>query len=245
MSLRNLIGNPPLDAFSNPRGTLVYPYLDPQDYESILDFGCGGGRVARQLIQQTQRPRVYVGLDLNHDMIEWCEANLAPRATGFRFEHHDVYNIGLNPTGEARTLPLPAGDGTVSLFNAISVFTHSMQDQVEHYLHEAARILKPTGALHATWFLFDKSLFPMMQDFQNALFVNETDPSNAVIFDRDWLRRTARDAGLAITWAQPPEMRGFHWHIVMRRAGDGIAEVELPADNAPTGRQPPPLGARG
>jgi SAM-dependent methyltransferase len=245
MSLRNLIGNPPLDDFSNPRGTLIYPYLDPKDYESILDFGCGCGRVARQLIQQTQRPRAYLGLDLNQDMIEWCKVNLASRVTGFRFEHHDIYNIGLNPTGRARTLPLPAGDRTISLFNAISVFTHLVQDQVEHYLREAARVLRPRGALHATWFLFDKSVFPMMQDFQNALFINETDPSNAVIFDRDWLRRAAGDAGLVITWARPPEIRGFHWHIVMRPAGKAIAEVELPSDNAPTGHHPPPLGADG
>ena len=44
--------------------------------------------------------------------------------------------------------------------------------------------MRPDGWLHASWFLFDKRLFPMMQPFQNALFINETDPSNAVIFDR-------------------------------------------------------------
>ena len=32
----------------------------------------------------------------------------------------------------------------------------------------------------------------MMQDFQNALYINDVDPSNAVIFDREWLRREAR-----------------------------------------------------
>ena len=245
MSLRNLIGNPALREFDNPRGTLIYPYLAPQDYESILDFGCGCGRVARQLIQQTARPRAYLGFDLHQGMIDWCKVNLAPHAAEFRFEHHDIYNIGLNPNGGARTLPLPVGDGTISLFNAISVFTHSMQDQVEYYLHEAVRALKPEGALHATWFLFDKTVFPMMQDFQNALFINETDPSNAVIFDREWLKRTAGDAGLVITWARPPKIRGFHWHIVMRPAGDATAEVELPPDNAPTGHHPPPLSAQG
>ena len=31
----------------------------------------------------------------------------------------------------------------------------------------------------------------MMQDFQNALYINDVDPTNAVIFDREWLRREA------------------------------------------------------
>ena len=121
--------------------------------------------------------------------------------------------LGLNPEGEHRTLPLPAGDGAFTLFNAISVFTHSTQDQTEHYLREAARVLRPDGWLNASWFLFDKALFPMMQPFQNALFINETDPSNAVIFDRAWVRETARGLGLVITEAQPPSVRGFHWHL--------------------------------
>ena len=38
----------------------------------------------------------------------------------------------------------------------------------------------------------------MMQDFQNALYINDVDPTNAVIFDRDWVRREAGAAGLTI-----------------------------------------------
>jgi hypothetical protein len=89
-------------------------------------------------------------------------------------------------------------------------------------------------------FLFDTQLFPMMQPFQNALFINETDPSNAVIFDRAWLRDTARSLGLVLPWVVPPEVRGFQWYLVMRRAGVGT-EVDLPEDTAPLGHQPPQL----
>ena len=35
----------------------------------------------------------------------------------------------------------------------------------------------------------------MMQDFQNALYINDVDPSNAVIFDREWLRRRSETPG--------------------------------------------------
>jgi SAM-dependent methyltransferase len=173
-------------------------------------------------------------------MIEWCQLNLAPHASAFRFEHHDAFSPGLNPEGTKRVLPLPAGDDQFSLFIAVSVFTHMVQDQAEHYLREASRIVRPGGYLYTTWFLFDKSGFPMMQDFQNALFINESDPSNAVIFDRGWLRKAARDARLTITGVSPPEIKGFQWGIEMRPGAAGEQEVELPADNAPFGRRPPP-----
>ena len=81
----------------------------------------------------------------------------------------------------------------------------------------------------------------MMQPFQNALFINETDPSNAVIFDRRWLRETAAAAGLTITWARRPAIRGFHWWIVMRPQAARCLGVELPADDGPLGSSPPPL----
>jgi SAM-dependent methyltransferase len=239
--LRDLIGGSPPEDFDNPGGGLVYPYLPETAYESVLDFGCGCGRVARQLIQQDPRPQRYLGVDLHAGMIDWCKRELAPHATGFGFEHQDIHSPGLNPDGAHRVLPFPAGDGEFSLVNAISVFTHLAQDQAEHYLREAARVLRPDGYLHATWFLFDKTSFPMMQPFQNALFINEADPSNAVIFDRAWVLDAARSAGLMLTHAVAPEIRGFHWHLVMRPVIAGDVEVELPADDAPVGSHPPPL----
>ena len=242
-ALRDLVGGSGPEAFENPEGAPIYPEVPRRAYESVLDLGCGCGRVARQLLlqQRRHRPSRYLGVDLHRGMVEWCQLNLAPHAPGFRFEHHDVYNAGLNPTGASRLLPLPAGDQEYSLLIAVSVFTHMAQDQAEHYLREASRVVQQDGYLQTTWFLFDKRDFPMMQDFQNALFINESDPSNAVIFDRGWLRETARDAGLTITRASPPEVKGFQWCIEMRPHATGEQEVALPADTAPIGRRPPPL----
>jgi SAM-dependent methyltransferase len=241
LAMRELVGGLDLSYYDNPSGQPIYPYLPTAAYDSVLDFGCGCGRIARQLIQQTPQPSRYLGIDLHRGMIAWCQRELAPHAPAFRFEHHDVYSAGLNPDGAHRILPLPAADDEVSLFIAHSVFTHTAQDQAEHYLREVARVLRPDGYLTATWFLFDKREFPMMQPFQNALYINEVDPSNAVILDRGWLREIARDAGLVITRARPPEIRGFHWYIDMRPRAAGDVEVDLPADEAPTGSSPPPL----
>jgi hypothetical protein len=81
----------------------------------------------------------------------------------------------------------------------------------------------------------------MMQDFQNALFINETDPSNAVIYDREWLRRATREAGCVIFSITAPEVHGFQWRLLMARTESGKQEASFPSDDAPRGIRNPPL----
>jgi SAM-dependent methyltransferase len=116
----------------------------------------------------------------------------------FRFFHHDVFNTRFNPgPDKPSTMPFPVPDSHFTLVNALSVFTHLTQDQAVHYLWECARVLHPEGLLHASWFLFDKSDFPMLHEADNALYVSYVHPGDAVIFDHNWVRNTAR-VGLTI-----------------------------------------------
>ncbi len=41
---------------------------------------------------------------------------------------------------------------------AHSVFTHLIQGQAEHHLHEVARILRPDGFFKSTWFFFERPI---------------------------------------------------------------------------------------
>lgn len=241
-TMRQLVGPTDDAAYDNPGGGRVFPYIPLDAYQSVFDFGCGCGRVARQLIQQKPRPKRYVGIDLHRGMIKWCTTNLAPFAPGFSFYHHNVFNISLNPEGvRPGQLAFPAADGEFSLVNAWSVFTHLSESAAAHYVHECARILCPDGLVHSTWFLFDKTDFPMMQSFQNALFINDVDPTNAVIFDRQWVRRTAASAGLVIYQVIPPAIRGFQWTLLMARPREGLHEASFPIDTAPADIMRPPL----
>ena len=242
VEMRELVGPTDPAAFDNPSGVLVYPYLPAEQYDAVLDFGCGCGRIARQLIQQRPRPRRYLGLDLHRGMIDWCRSNLSPHAAGFEFVHHDIANRGFNPgPGKPEVAPFPAEDASFTLVQAWSVFTHLLEPHASYYLREAARVLRPGGVAHTTWFLFDKRDLPMMQDFQNALYINYVDPSNAVIFDREWVRRETAAVGLTIFSIIPPSIRGFHWVLLMAPADDGRDEVVFPPDEAPFGRAPPPV----
>ena len=74
----------------------------------------------------------------------------------------------------------------------------------------------------------------MMDEGFNALYISYADPSAAVIFDRGWLRDTARAMGLTRYKVIPPGIRGYHWLLLMTRRTD-LPEVELPPDTAPRG----------
>ncbi len=243
LEMRELVGPTAPAAFDNPTGHLVFQNLLPEYYRSVFDFGCGCGRIARQLIQQSPRPERYLGIDLHRGMIRWCQKHLQAVIPSFEFVHHDVFNLGFNPGADKPSvLPFPAPDHGFTLVNAWSVFTHVSEEQAGFYMRECSRVLAKNGIFQSTWFLFDKSDFPMMQDFQNALFINDVDPSNAVIFDHRWLWRLVREAGMTIFNVIPPTVRGYQWVLHMALAEDDRGWVDIPEDSAARGIVRPPVG---
>ncbi len=242
-AMREIVGPTDPADFDNPSGELVYPDLGADAHRRVFDFGCGCGRIARQLIQQQTPPERYVGIDLHRKLVAWCADNLASRADGFEFHHQDVFNATFNPGRKPMSAPFPVGDGEFTLVNAISVFTHLVQSQIDHYLGECARVLAPGGVLQASFFLFDKREFAMLTTSQQALYIDDHDPTAAAIFDREWVLERIRAAGLTLRAARPPELRGYQWMLHMSPAADGLEEIALPPDEAPLGNfpdQPPP-----
>jgi len=191
------------------------------------------------MIQQRPQPRSYFGIDLHRGMIKWCQDNLTVNAPHFRFSHFDAYNIGLNPSGSTTPLAFPTTDNTFTLLNAWSVFTHILETDVEFYLREVRRVLTDDAMFVSTWFLMDKVFFPMMQEFQNALYINPVDPTNAAIFDRAWVQEAFAAAGLRIVNVTPPKVRGFAWILIATTRSD-LPEAEFPVDSAPFGLRRPP-----
>ena len=102
-----------------------------EDLTSILDFGCGSGRVIRHWRPLTAAVH---GTDYNSDLIRWCERNL-PFAT---FQTNDV----------RPSLQYP--DGSFDLIYALSVFTHLDEEHQDAWMRELRRTLKPTGYLIIT-----------------------------------------------------------------------------------------------
>ena len=238
--LRRSIGDA---SFENPTGALIYD-VPPSAYERVFDFGCGCGRLARQMMQQHEaRPKSYLGVDLHRAAIDWASANFSSIDQNYRFAHLDVYNVQFNKTATNSQQTFPTTD-TFTLAIAHSVFTHILEPDVAFYVKEMARIMSGNSYFVSTWFLFDKKGFPMMQDFQNALYIQLRDPTNAVIYDREFVKSLFQAVGLTIVKVIAPQLRGFQWTLIAV-PGDGRAHVELPEDNAPIGLARPPLKASG
>jgi SAM-dependent methyltransferase len=97
--------------------------------ESLLDWGCGCGRVLRHWSRLTATG--VAGCDIDERMVEWCAANL-PFA--------DVRVTGLEP-------PLPYPDFSFGLVYAFSVFTHLSEHLQQAWIAESRRVLQPGGHL--------------------------------------------------------------------------------------------------
>lgn len=99
--------------------------------ESILDFGCGCGRVLRYW---SGHAGGVAGSDRDAGAVAWCRDNLAFAA---------VERNGLAP-------PLAYADESFDLVYALSVFTHLTTELQTAWRDELRRILRPGGRLLVT-----------------------------------------------------------------------------------------------
>jgi 2-polyprenyl-3-methyl-5-hydroxy-6-metoxy-1,4-benzoquinol methylase len=99
-----------------------------RSFESILDFGCGCGRVTRFLPLGAN----VTGVDIDDEAIRWCQQNLSSIA---KFKVNDP-----EP-------PLEYADETFDLIYCISVFSHLPLEMEWAWLRELERVLKPDGWL--------------------------------------------------------------------------------------------------
>jgi SAM-dependent methyltransferase len=222
--------------YDNPSGDYIWGPLDipplnaGQAYERIFDFGCGCGREARQLLLQTDRPRQYIGLDANREMIDWCQSNL--KRDGFSFHHHDVWSAGYaRKNSRVRVLPINHFGSGFTMIEANSVFTHLHADQTEFYLDQMRSMLAPLGMIRATWFLFNKKCFPMMNERQNTIFVDELDTTAAVYYDWLYLLNLLRSMKYRIVKIEWSPFVGFHNRIYLA-ASERFADL---SDSVPPG----------
>lgn len=103
----------------------TYFQRSASDFESILDWGVGCGRVAQHLFSA---PRNFLGCDIDAENVEWCQKNLEGK----------YFTNDLSP-------PLPLDEGSVDLVYGISVFTHLSEESAKAWRDELARVVRQGG----------------------------------------------------------------------------------------------------
>jgi ubiquinone/menaquinone biosynthesis C-methylase UbiE len=186
-------------------------------YKTILDWGCGSGRVARHVVTDLDPGQRFRGFDIDAFAVEWANG---------RFGGH-FHQCSTAP-------PLAVDTGSIDLVYAYSVLTHLADRDMKAWLAEMARVIQKDGVFLFT-VLSDVamvSLFPVTD--RNLL----SDWSRRGIFDslanaqldtidvaRDyyrnvWLKRDYIKKSLGATFEVVDFIPGFHFYqslVVARR----------------------------
>ena len=121
------------------------------DGMSVIDLGCGSGRVAKYIGIMHSNMR-YLGLDVVQELLDYASSQ-SPEHFKFRINYERS---------------LPAESSSVDLIFAFSVFTHLLHEESFMYLEEAKRVLKPGGKVVFS-FLETASNWPIFGAMVNNL----------------------------------------------------------------------------
>lgn len=173
--------------------------LKPSD--RVLDAGCGVGRMAIPLTKYLNGEGMYEGFDISAKSIAWCRKNITRKYPKFHFQLADIYNKRYNPKGgqSSSRYKFPYGDKSFDFVFLTSVFTHMLPDDVDNYLSEISRVLKPDKKCLVTFFLINEESSRAIEAGASSLDfkfrVNgfrttcEMIPERAVAYDEELVRR--------------------------------------------------------
>jgi SAM-dependent methyltransferase len=226
--LRTLVGGQPIsEEYHAQIGSHLFELLrdrcDLQHSSTVLDIGCGCGRVATPLAPFLT-DGVYHGVDIVLPMVKWCQKNITVRHPNFYFHHADLTNTYYSRRGrQASKYVFPFGDETFDVIFATSVFTHLVPASAQQYAREISRLLKPKSGRALLTFFLTNDAVRARQEALTMKFAFERDGYSAgyadnaeacLAYEESVARRMLEDASLTIEhlslgcWSQNPGWTG-------------------------------------
>jgi len=174
----------------------------------VLDIGCGIGRMALPLTGYLSTEGSYDGFDIVKSGINWCNKHIASRYPNFRFQYTGLYNSLYNTAdkADAGNFVFPYPDQRFDFVFLTSVFTHMMPAEVEQYINEIGRVMKPGATCLMSLFIVNCESedlmirqpnhmnFPVNKGFYRLHSV-QVDTAN-VAYDEEWLLDKLENANL-------------------------------------------------
>ena len=188
---------------------------------NIVDIGCGCGRFAHHLRDYSFGPDdrytgTYTGIDIDEEAIRWCQQHFPPN---FQFrcvsQQSTVYRSSSGP----EEVSLPLADHSQDFVFSTSLFTHLLEEQMVSYMKEAARVLRPGGAMQMSFFCYDLlkeenllgGRFTFRHQMGASYVENSKYPEAAVAYTRDFMMRTAEQCGFSRPTVFYPPSMGQHY----------------------------------
>ena len=159
--LSDVVGGGPPEGVAVEILTAMTNYIDLSLPRSVLDVGCGCGRIAAGLTQHLGRASCYVGVDIVSGLVEFGKKFITPRYLNFTFLLLDQGNFtydALRPKEskvDIAKLSEAQPAGSVDLAIAISLFTHLDYAQALDMLTAIGRMMAQGGQAFVTVFVVD------------------------------------------------------------------------------------------
>jgi ubiquinone/menaquinone biosynthesis C-methylase UbiE len=136
--------------------------LQPQ--HKVLDIGSGIGRIAVPLTSYLQPDTSYEGFDVVKRGVHWCQKHISKAFPNFHFQYVSLNNDLYRSDGQnAASFTFPYPDQSFDFVMANSVFTHMLPEEVNNYMREIRRVLRPGGKAYASFFILNEESKSGMQ----------------------------------------------------------------------------------